>query len=63
MKDSEIMGVYNWIFWIVIVISYILKDISPFKQIWNIFKVMVFTIFIILFANFTKKSVKEWWNK
>ena len=56
------MLVYDVFFWVVIIISYFLRDIPPFKQIWNIFKFILVVMLVVLGMNCAKKGVKEWWN-
>jgi len=53
---------YNIFFWVVIILSYFFRDISPFKQIWSIFKFVLLIMFVTLGVNFAKKNFKEWWS-
>jgi hypothetical protein len=51
------------IYWILFVVSYLFRDSPVFKQIWWFYKWTLITLFAVLFVNFAKKEVKEWWNK
>lgn len=53
---------YNWFFWILFVVSFLLRGIPPFKQIWWVFKWLLIMLFVMLFANYAKDSIKKWWN-
>ncbi len=44
-------------------ISYILRAIPPFKQIWWLYKWFFIMFFLVLAANYAKKEIKEWWEK
>ena len=45
------------------VLSYFLRTIPPFKQIWWFIKWLLVMMLINLSINFLKKEVKEWWEK
>jgi hypothetical protein len=54
---------YFYIFWILFVVSYLLRSLPIFKQIWWFYKWTLVILFVILTANYVKKEVKEWWQK
>ena len=56
------LEIYNWFFWILCVVSFILRKQSPFKQIWNVYKWIFIALFVVLFANYAKDKIKEWLN-
>jgi energy-coupling factor transporter transmembrane protein EcfT len=47
---------------ICIFILWLLKD-TPLGFLWRGFKIFCIVLFVTLFANYAKKSIKEWWNK
>jgi hypothetical protein len=46
-----------------ILISYLLRAIPPFKQLWWFFKWVAIMFLVVLSVNYAKKEVKEWWEK
>lgn len=63
VMDFFISDAWFWIFWITCAVSFLFRSMPPFTQIWNIYKFIFLTLFAVLFANYAKKSVKDWWNK
>lgn len=55
--------VYSFLYLGLILISYLLRSITPFKEIWIVFKWLLITLIIILSLNYAKKSLKEWWKE
>lgn len=57
-------------FWQVFIVVFIFiiwagstLSIKPFVTLWRFVKWFLMIIFAVLFANYAKKEVKEWWNK
>ena len=46
-----------------ILVSYLLRAIPPFKQLWWFFKWFFIMFLVVLSVNYAKKEVKEWWEK
>ena len=46
-----------------LVLSFFLRDIPPFKQIWWFVKWLLIVMLVNLSINFLKKEIKEWWKK
>ena len=51
-----------YVFWILWVISWFMRDVPIFKQIWAFGTALLLMLLIVLGINFTKKHVKNWWN-
>jgi len=52
-----------WSFFILAVVSYILRSIFPFNYIWTFFKLIIIFLIAGYAINMAKKSVKSWWEK
>jgi hypothetical protein len=48
---------------LLVIVSFLLRDIWPFDKIWRFFKYGFIMLFWILGANFAKKGIKDWWNE
>ncbi len=62
------MSTRDIIFWIIFIPSMVLlyqlrNKNETFKAIWKIVSTFFIVLFAILFANYAKKEIKNWWNK
>jgi hypothetical protein len=48
---------------LIVLVSFLLRAIPPFKQLWWFFKWVAIMFLIVLSVNYAKKEVKEWWEK
>lgn len=44
-------------------VSFFLRGVYPFNNIWGFFKWVIIMLLLTLSVNFVKKSLKDWWNK
>lgn len=47
---------------IFMIVCFFLRDLPVFGWFWGWIKLILLGVFITLVANFTKKSIKNWWN-
>ena len=45
-------------------VVYLLRNVHwVFKFIWAIISLVLTAIFIVIFANYAKDTIKKWWNE
>ena len=62
------MSTEHIVFWVIFIPAmlclYVLRDTNAlFRALWTIVSTFFIVLFAILFANYAKKGIKEWWNK
>jgi uncharacterized protein YhhL (DUF1145 family) len=60
---SIFFDVFCWVFWILVILSFFLRDVPFFRSIWNFFVLLMGVLLLVLAGNYVKKEVKDWWNK